>query len=69
MNAKMMTDMELVTAFREFGLKMDKTTKIARVAVLTELMSRPFFKQKCNEMGVSHTDFIQKSKMFIAQSK
>lgn len=69
MNAKMMTDMELVTAFREFGLKMDKTTKIARVAVLTELMTRSFFKQKCEEMGMSYTDFVQKSEMFINLTK
>ena len=69
MNVKMMSDMELVNAFKGFGLKMDKTTKIARVAVLTELMSRPFFKRKCDEMGMSYTDFVQKSEMFINLSK
>ena len=53
MNVKTMGDMELVDAFKGFGLKMDKTTKIARVAVLTEIMSRPFFKRKCDEMGFS----------------
>jgi hypothetical protein len=69
MNVKMMSDMELVNAFKGFGLKMDKTTKIARVAVLTELMSRPFFKRKCDEMGMSYTDFVQKSEMFINLTK
>ena len=69
MNVKLMSDMELVNTFREFGLKMDKTTKIARVAVLTELMSRPFFKQKCDEMGMSYVDFVQKSETFMNLSK
>lgn len=69
MNVKMMTDMDLVTTFKGFGLKMDKTTKIARVAVLTELMSRPFFKQKCDEMGMSYTEFVQKSETFMNLSK
>ena len=69
MNVKTMGDMELVNTFKEFGLKMDKTTKIARVAVLTEIMSRPFFKDKCDEMGVSYTDFVQKSEMFVNLSK
>jgi len=69
MNVKMMSDIELVNAFKGFGLKMDKTTKIARVAVLTEIMSRPFFKDKCDEMGMSYTDFVQKSEMFINLTK
>ena len=69
MNVKLMKDMELVNTFREFGLNMDKTTKIARVAVLTELMSRPFFKQKCDEMGMSYTEFVQKSEAFINLTK
>ena len=69
MNVKLMKDMELVNTFREFGLNMDKTTKIARVAVLAELMSRPFFKQKCDEMGMSYTDFVQKSETFINLTK
>ena len=69
MNVKMMSDIELVNTFKGFGLKMDKTTKIARVAVLTEIMSRPFFKDKCDEMGMSYTDFVQKSEMFINLSK
>ena len=47
----------------------DKTTKIARVAVLTELMSRPFFKRKCDEMGMSYTEFVQKSETFMNLSK
>ncbi len=69
MNVKTMDDTELVQTFMGFGTKMDKTTKIARVAVLTELMSRPFFKRKCDEMGMSYTDFVQKSQMFINLSK
>ena len=69
MNVKTMGDTELVQTFMGFGTKMDKTTKIARVAVLTELMSRPFFKRKCDEMGFSYTDFVQKSQMFINLSK
>ena len=69
MNVKMMTDMELVNTFKGFGTKMDKTTKIARVAVLTEIMSRPFFKDKCDEMGMSYTDFVQKSQMFVNLTK
>ena len=69
MNVKMMSDIELVNTFKGFGLKMDKTTKIARVAVLTEIMSRPFFKDKCDEMGMSYTDFVQKSEMFMNLSK
>ena len=69
MNVKTMGDTELVQTFMGFGTKMDKTTKIARVAVLTELMSRPFFKRKCDEMGMSYTDFVQKSQMFINLSK
>ena len=69
MNVKMMTDMDLVTTFKEFGLNMDKTTKIARVAVLSELMSRPFFKKKCEEMGMSYTEFVQKSEAFINLTK
>lgn len=69
MNVKTMTDMELVNAFKSFGVKMDKTTKIARVAVLNEMMYRPFFKEKCEEMGMSYTDFVQKSEMFINLSK
>ena len=69
MNVKMMSDIELVNTFKGFGLKMDKTTKIARVAVLTEIMRRPFFKDKCDEMGMSYTDFVQKSEMFINLSK
>ena len=69
MNVKLMTDMELVATFKGFGLKMDKTTKIARVAVLSELMSRPFFKQKCDEMGMSYTEFVQKSETFMNLSK
>lgn len=69
MNVKTMSDTELVDAFKGFGLKMDKTTKIARVAVLTEIMSRPFFKDKCDEMGMSYTDFVQKSQMFVNLTK
>ena len=69
MNVKLMTDMELVATFKGFGLKMDKTTKIARVAVLSELMSRPFFKRKCDEMGMSYTEFVQKSETFMNLSK
>jgi hypothetical protein len=69
MNVKTMGDTELVQTFMGFGTKMDKTTKIARVAVLTELMSRPFFKRKCDEMGMSYTDFVQKSEMFMNLSK
>ena len=69
MNVKLMSDMDLVTTFKGFGLKMDKTTKIARDAVLTELMSRPFFKQKCDEMGMSYTEFVQKSETFMNLSK
>ena len=69
MNVKMMSDMDLVTTFKGFGLKMDKTTKIARVAVLSELMSRPFFKKKCEEMGMSYTEFVQKSETFMNLSK
>lgn len=69
MNVKMMTDMELVNTFKNFGTKMDKTTKIARVAVLNELMYRPFFKDKCSEMGISYTDFVQKARTFINLSK
>ena len=69
MNVKLMSDMDLVTTFKGFGLKMDKTTKIARVAVLSELMPRPFFKQKCDEMGMSYVDFVQKSETFMNLSK
>lgn len=69
MNVKTMGDTQLVQTFMGFGTKMDKTTKIARVAVLTELMSRPFFKDKCDEMGMSYTDFVQKSEMFMNLTK
>ena len=61
MNVKMMGDLELVQAFKGFGMKMDKTTKIARVAVLTELMNRPLFKKMCEQKGVSYNEFVQKA--------
>ena len=61
MNVKLMGDLELVQAFKGFGMKMDKTTKIARVAVLTELMNRPLFKKMCDQKGINYNEFLQKA--------
>ena len=65
MNVKGMNDLELAKTFLGFGKKMDKATKIARVAVLTELMTRPMFKTMCEDKGISYNEFITKANMLV----
>ena len=69
MNVKTMGDTELAQTFMGFGTKMDKTTKIARTAVLTELMNRPLFKTMCEQKGISYDEFVQKANQLSTLSR
>jgi hypothetical protein len=68
MDVKAMSDTQLVNAFMGFGTKMDEATKIARVAVLTEVMTRPLFKAMCKQKGISYDAFVQKAQMFMTST-